>query len=641
MAAMESETSPSSQKPESDPRNFIYACSICCATFADTYDGHNETVQGLSDGINPKDRVVTKLYLSNCCHVFCGEHIEGGGPPFHPAGQKPRASCPWCVQENGDATLRDLYSVRGFGKDEYDPQIPSIWFTAPPMKLDGSTKEIEALRFQYLSLARYCTVSYRTRKPLTDALKSTKQQLVTMQSRAAEEYSRVVSLQRENELLQAAAQQASEVDALRAEVQRLHRLEQDMEQFNTDLEAFRRLKTDVRDLGIFRKNKAAILQYMKLLPKVVEQNTKMKERLSSLGFAMAVEPIPNHTQLTSDDLNDIGSIAEAYAEDDRQFQKSSSTHTAGRSAHTSGHPFTSSDRPLKRQRVDSPLPRDMHIDLSRSRDMMPPPSKPMSRMRSVKSFFPTIRKKLSSSRSSPKEQQKNNGDVQMYDSTQWRDEAGPYNQDNLSSTQDDLRSEPPYMPGALPHEQIPQGSRLIANLGQQTDASEFSFRASSPVKINSGRSEQHPVQMPTEPSYLHLMDGLSRDNGVELGLKDPRENRSSRSALNDTMRPPIRTPQNQRQAHEMNGQQHWRLGHAFLHQSPNAPPRPNDQQRTSPQARSKGFFSRTHYDPSTNVATPALPQPQQPVRRVQNVFTSFRRLSVTEVPDFSGNIRMA
>ena len=66
-------------EPECSLLNFIYACSICGATFADTYDGHNETVQGFSDGINPKDRLVTKLYLSGCCHVFCGDHIEGGG----------------------------------------------------------------------------------------------------------------------------------------------------------------------------------------------------------------------------------------------------------------------------------------------------------------------------------------------------------------------------------------------------------------------------------------------------------------------------------------------------------------------------------------------------------------------------------
>jgi len=79
MAAVDSEPSATSQPPDRDLCNFIFACSICCATFSDTYEDHNETVQGLSDGINPKDRLVTKLFVSSCCHVFCAEHIEGGG----------------------------------------------------------------------------------------------------------------------------------------------------------------------------------------------------------------------------------------------------------------------------------------------------------------------------------------------------------------------------------------------------------------------------------------------------------------------------------------------------------------------------------------------------------------------------------
>lgn len=91
-----------------------------------------------------------------------------------------------------------------------------------------------------------------------------------MQSYAAEEHSKVLLLQRENERLRAAAQRASEVDALRVEVQRLQHLEQEVDQSNADLEESRRLKADVRDLDVFRENKAAILQYMKLLPKVVE-----------------------------------------------------------------------------------------------------------------------------------------------------------------------------------------------------------------------------------------------------------------------------------------------------------------------------------------------------------------------------------
>lgn len=84
---MESGASSALPGVEASPLNFIYACSICCATFADAYEGHNETVQGLSDGINPKERLVTKLYLGNCCHVFCGEHIEGGGECLHHLGR--------------------------------------------------------------------------------------------------------------------------------------------------------------------------------------------------------------------------------------------------------------------------------------------------------------------------------------------------------------------------------------------------------------------------------------------------------------------------------------------------------------------------------------------------------------------------
>lgn len=68
------------------------------------------------------------------------------GPPFHPAGQKPKAPCPVCVRDKGDSTIRELYSIRGFHGDEYDPAIPPVWFTAPPISLDGQSKEMEALR---------------------------------------------------------------------------------------------------------------------------------------------------------------------------------------------------------------------------------------------------------------------------------------------------------------------------------------------------------------------------------------------------------------------------------------------------------------------------------------------------------------
>jgi len=210
----------------------------------------------------------------------------------------------------------------------------------------------------------------------------------------------------------------------------------------------------------------------------------------------------------------------------------------------------------------------------------------------------------------------------MYDNGHWRDAADSYGQDGRSLPHEDLGSEPPYMSEALPAEQTSQASHLPASFGQHTNASEFSFRATSPVKIIGGRSEQYAVQTPTGPSYLRLMDGLSRDNGVELGLRDPRDSTSTQYAVDLTVRPPVTTPRNQYQAQEADDQQRWRLGHAFLHQSPNAPPRMNSQQRTSQQDKSKGFFSRAHYDPSAGVPTPAPPQSQQPVRHIQNVVSS-------------------
>jgi len=73
------------------------------------------------------------------------------GPPFHTAGQRPQSPCPVCIKEKGDSEPRDLFSIRGFKKDEYDPQIPLAWFTAPPIRLDGSGKEMEALRVRHVT----------------------------------------------------------------------------------------------------------------------------------------------------------------------------------------------------------------------------------------------------------------------------------------------------------------------------------------------------------------------------------------------------------------------------------------------------------------------------------------------------------
>ncbi|KAJ4323937.1 hypothetical protein N0V94_001581 [Neodidymelliopsis sp. IMI 364377] len=642
---MDASAPPAPQGLETSPLNFIYACSVCCATFADAYEGHDETVQGLSDGINPKERLVTKLYLGSCCHVFCGDHIEGGGPPFHPAGQKPKAPCPVCAKDKGDNSARDLYSIRGFHKNEHDPAIPPVWFKAPPIKLDGNSREMEALRFQYLALVRYCQTSYRQQKPAAAALVAAQHELATVRNCAAEDHSEALALQQENKQLRALAQQAGEVNSLRAEVQRLQHLERDVDQFTAEVEAFRRLKADVRDLDTFRRNKSAILQHLKLVPKLVEQNTRMKERLGSVGFAMAMEPVPNYSHLTPENLDEIESICDTYPATSIRYPEPSSSHTAGRSAPATGneavvqhiHP---SDRPSKRQRVESPLPGNMPTSRLRSRDTMPPPSKPLSRMRSMRKILPNLRKKFSNGRAAPNHHQRTKQDVQMYDNRDWQGTSGGQINESATSSSHQMRSETPYMTGALPVEFVSRPSPLGTSTGVDGNASDFTFRASSPVKMTNRLIEHQPVQLPTDPSYLHMMDGLSHDNGFDLGLKDPRKKSMEEQEFNRFVTRGTGTAQNLYQTREPPSRSRD-LGHAFLHQPPNASTRAADQhQRTSPPGKPTGFFHRAQYDSMARSTTPVLNQFQQPSRKIENVFKSFRRLSVTETPGCAIGDRM-
>ncbi|KAL5120594.1 hypothetical protein ACEQ8H_001613 [Pleosporales sp. CAS-2024a] len=513
------------------PLNFIYACSVCGYTLADVYEGRHETVEGLSDGINPKDRLVTHLYLASCCHVFCGSHLEGGAPNFHPEGQRPRAPCPTCVKEKNDHSVRDLYSIRGFQKSEHDPLIPPAWFVAPPMNLEGNSKEMEALRFQYLALIRYCQTTHAMRKPLQTTLAESENKLTAVQEVASQQHAKLLTLQEENERLQRVEQESKD---LKAEVERLQGVDQEAEQY-------RRLDVNPKDLETFKNNKDAIRHYLKLVPTLIEQNAKMRERLSSLGFAMALEPVPNLRGYNLDLVNDDGGInGDYYGTSGTTLRsKTTSSHTAGNSAHTSGEvgrgpssPFA--QRPTKRQRVDSPLPSNMQVESPLSRDLMPPPNKPLSKMRSARSkIIPTLRKKFSSSRSiRPQEYEVRRSDdvcVDGYDEqtcTPRKSAAG-----DCRDT-DHYPDDSFYMTGALPvehssHDMSSRKSQMPSSISVDNDGSDFTFRAPTPQRKGHASDVNQRKTLPTEPSYIRLMDGLSSGEEVELGLKDPRDNTSS------------------------------------------------------------------------------------------------------------------
>ncbi|USP76692.1 uncharacterized protein yc1106_03966 [Curvularia clavata] len=609
-------------EPSVAPLNFIFACSLCGASFADIYEGHDETVLGLSDGINPKDRLVTRLFLANCSHVFCSGHLEGGGAPFHSAKERPRAPCPVCVKDKGNHEPQFLYSVRGFNRGEYDPLIPPSWFISPPLRLDCSGKEMDALRFQYIALIRYCQKNYATRKPLEQALTDSERKLGTMRKLASEEHAKVLSLKKENEQLQ------MQLEALQVEVQRLQSIEQKLEQLQLQkdqfeamkaevkrlqsieqkLEHFRNLNVNPRDLETFLKNKSAIRHYLNIVPMLMDQNEKMQKRLGQLGFAMPLEPIPN---FKGDDPSALDSYEALRNIDDAasgaMLQKTASSHTAGRSTHASGRVGTTSSspfaqRPMKRQRLDSPLPKNVQIEHPSGRHEMPPPAKPLSRMQSMRSIFPGLRKKFSTDRSSPVVQGREGDDrnIQIIQDNGRCQTAKSIRQ----HVRDVLHGEPQYMSGALPVEK--------------------------PSELSDLGSPQRVAQLSAEPSYIRLMDVLSNDNEVELELKDPRENSCSGYQGDNMKRQVVYAYKSQP---GLQGEERWGSGHDAFHQASNKSSVSSGTYCHHPQYEPTDMYAnRDHNQPDVGHATPASER-HYLGNPIDTVFKSFRDLSVSKATE--------
>jgi hypothetical protein len=355
----------------------------------------------------------------------------------------------------------------------------------------------------------------------------------------------------------------------------------------------------------------------------------MRSRLASLGFAMALEPVPNLKGFDLDALNDDGGMNGNYHDTPgASMRKTSSSHTAGRSAHTSGNAKTAPSspfmhRPLKRQRIDSPLPKNMQVELPTSRDAMPPPKKPLSRIRSVRKIFPTLRNKFSSGRSTQASDYNNRSgdDLQMYEYGQWEDERG-------STAREDSHDGTPYMSGALPVEPPSQGSnpcasQLLSSGGIDNNGPDFKFRTTSPVKISKSSSRQSS-QLPTEPSYIRLMDGLSQDNGIELGLKDPRgQNLNTYQALEE-YRQVIPYGQDARSYREVNLKEHRPREQAPQYRSTRGPSLPAGSHCESAQTiRTNRYYDRTSQESTHHPVTPAPRRYQQPDHQIESVVSPY------------------
>lgn len=415
----------------------------------------------------------------------------------------------------------------------------------------------------------------------------------------------------------------------------------------------------------------AIEHYLKLVPTLAKyvsssyyvtmlltydrQNDQMRQQLMSLGITVPLseslaydkDPYPfDENDDVSMDYSDLPT---------RSPRQVISSHTAGRSPCTGysekeamSHNLQS--RPLKRQRVDSPLPeKNIHAPppLSRdvasplrsrdmmppptSRDMMPPPKKPLSRMKSMKKLFPTIRKKLSHGRyssTSNGNRISEGGDVQMYDDKHCGRVERPsehetsYNHSNeRSPTRFKNRDESPYMTGALPVGHAPRLTdsplpQLRSSVGHQSEQGDFKFRVPSPIKQLD--SQQHGL--PTERSYIRLMDGLSHDARLELGLQDPRSSAFRPDQRLQQHRQTKDTDGSPSRSLQTDGRNRWGSGHALLRQSPKGAAYDHpDPLRSNP----TNYIMAPRNEPSMAPITPVPRRFQQPAPSGDSVVSPF------------------
>lgn len=158
--------------------DLILSCSICQEGLSTIYAG-SDTDHGLlkSDHHDdPHNDHITKFWLTECAHLTCGKHLEGGGrssstlqragqsviltteligAPFHPDLRPPRAPCPLCAAEKGDQSEKSLFFIQGTSLGEYDSNIPAAYFQIPPPEFTNGSPGLEALRVgppQYATL---------------------------------------------------------------------------------------------------------------------------------------------------------------------------------------------------------------------------------------------------------------------------------------------------------------------------------------------------------------------------------------------------------------------------------------------------------------------------------------------------------
>lgn len=380
----------------------------------------------------------------------------------------------------------------------------------------------------------------------------------------------------------------------------------------------------------------------------------MQDRLASLGFAMTLDPVPvfdGPLPFEEDCISDQDEDADVQMES----RNTTSSHTVGRSApNLLNHGrtiqeeprFSPPRRPLKRSRIDSPAQVNNTRTAPSSRDMMPPPSGPLSKMKSIRKMIPSLRKRLSSGRSSTSSPRKpvDDPDTRMHDSGDWQANA------NIRQQSSDIDNRPPTRHGPLAYNNpnalgmrgaehdrstnnpAPQQSGLLTGLGIHSNQSAFTFEAPS----HSAIPGQQPGALPSERSYIRLLDPLGHDTRLDLALEDPRESNTEDNSKNyhskQQVHPiqPIREQQEKlrRNAPKLqirDQQRPWNFGHAFLEQSPINANQTSAHLHLGPHYARDGdaVISHRRDNDLPNPTTPAPARFQRPVTEVDHVVSPF------------------
>ncbi|CAK4034799.1 5-methyltetrahydropteroyltriglutamate--homocysteine methyltransferase [Lecanosticta acicola] len=216
--------------------DLVFACAVCQRTVSEAYatDAHEH---GLHSGDGEEEGAVTKMWIADCSHVFCGKHLEGGGIPFHPAGiEHAEVVCPVCVKVKNIRTKRRVFWIRGLSRGQYQDIVPPKWFICPPEKLNSRDDLDDAIRFQYFNLDLYAkgaTQKWRSAERKRHSLeKHHHQERKQWQKREAELKARITELEKKEVKLEKWEQRRKVINSALAS---FHAMEEDIESMRTQL----------------------------------------------------------------------------------------------------------------------------------------------------------------------------------------------------------------------------------------------------------------------------------------------------------------------------------------------------------------------------------------------------------------------